>query len=81
MLASSARNADQHGARSAISSAEQPVTVIRFAGEHRGAAGTTNTLFTPGPDVGQNLADPSHPEYWTAQEVPRSVYGRVTTRW
>jgi hypothetical protein len=31
--------------------------VIRFAGEHCGAAGTTNTLFAPGPDAGQNLAD------------------------
>ncbi len=31
--------------------------------------------------VGQNLADPAHPEFWTAQEVPRSVYGKVTTQW
>ena len=31
--------------------------------------------------VGQNLADPVHPEFWTAQEIPRSVYGKVTSRW
>ena len=30
--------------------------------------------------VGQNLADPRHPEFG-GQQIRRSVYGKVTVRW
>jgi iron complex outermembrane recepter protein len=30
--------------------------------------------------VGQNLWDNRHPEFYTAQEIPRSIYGKVTLR-
>jgi iron complex outermembrane receptor protein len=31
--------------------------------------------------VGQNLWDDQHPEFNTPQEIPRSIYGKVTFRW
>jgi iron complex outermembrane receptor protein len=31
--------------------------------------------------VGRNLWDPAHPEFYPAQEVPRSVHGSLTVRW
>jgi len=31
--------------------------------------------------VGQNLTDKMHPEFNANQEVPRSVYGSITSRW
>jgi iron complex outermembrane receptor protein len=31
--------------------------------------------------TGQNLTDHAHPEFYTVQEIPRSVYGQLTTRW
>ncbi len=31
--------------------------------------------------VGQNLLDRRHPEFGVAQEIPRSVYGKVAFRW
>ena len=32
-------------------------------------------------DDAVKVLDPAHPEFYLVQEVPRSVYGRITYRW